>query len=751
MTGLVLPGFAPSPLASYLAALGMFRVVAEQFDRNVTARWERDQFVLDGIDEERLVAFLLNDFAPTPVFSPWNKDGNPNLNKTPRNQLAELCAESAGPRFAGYRETLTAWRSPRVQSSWASDDKSLQLHTWRACAPDSALGWLDAAFVLGLKKPAFPPLLGSGGNDGRFEFANLLHGELIRLFVDPKAGASTPGWLHSLLHGFEGPALVESTTGMFDGNSAGSPGSSPLGSAKSASNPWAIVLMFEGLIAFSASIASRAGSGSRVGVAGPFMLRAGRLGDDSSASEDARGELWAPLWSSRASWHEVRRLLAEGRVSWAGRSAAGTVDAARGAAELGVDRGIDAFERHQIVKRNGLAFLAAPAGRVAVRPTKGVARLAGLDRWLDGARKLSRSSVPQAARAVDQAMLAVAASEGSPEAYQDVLSACAVLEMAMGSTAEGRERGPLPSIRATTPSIPTDSGAPGEQPTSSATASLPRVDEWLELLDDGTPEFDIARGLASLNDGPTRASHRGSSADAEAVLPSVALTLRGLVLDRSDAKVKLAWAPHASHRDPAALDAWGSGDRVTETILGRRVLSTCERPLDPADDPREVRAPYRRGHWASQANLDLLLAGSLDTIRVLRLARGLSMLGGWDTAPTHRPEESDSEPASAWFAAVKLCLHHLPITLPDNRRLLLPSRRSWGRALQSGDRTRLRTVGDEALTILRRAGITDVRTAVPPTCSRLELSIALLVHVPARPLATRLGLLEPRKPKETTP
>jgi CRISPR-associated protein Csx17 len=56
-----LAGCAPEPLMSYLKALGVFRVVAEQKDAVATLSWRGDVACLDtNLDHDGLVAFLLD-------------------------------------------------------------------------------------------------------------------------------------------------------------------------------------------------------------------------------------------------------------------------------------------------------------------------------------------------------------------------------------------------------------------------------------------------------------------------------------------------------------------------------------------------------------------------------------------------------------------------------------------------------------------------------------------------------------------
>ncbi|MBS1836871.1 MAG: type I-U CRISPR-associated protein Csx17 [Actinobacteria bacterium] len=696
---------APIPLSSYLAAVGLLRVVAVQLDASVTGRWAGERFVLDGIDDEGLLRFLVDDFEPSPVFSPWNKEGDPTQNKTTREQLS-LITTSTSSRFQKYRSTVNAWENIADSPAWAGGDKADRLRAWRAAAPDDALGWIDAAAVAGADQPSFPPLLGSGGNDGRYEFARLLHGELIRLMLDEHSTGRSEGWLRSLLFDVPGPALVDSTSGMYDGDAAGAPNSSPQGSARSASNPWAIVLAFEGLIAFGSAVASRLGTGRRLLVGAPFTIRASRLDGTSAPGEDARGEFLAPLWGRPARWSELRRVIGEGRISWQEGQATNSVDAVRAVASLGTDRGIDAFARHQIAQRNGLSYLATPAGRLVVGDVPGVAHLGSIDTWMRDARSVPASAVRSSVRRHERAQIAAVESGGRAEAYQQVLITLADLERSVGSSVSGREQcSPFPLLRR------------GE-------ATLPAA-TWIPLVDDATPEVRLAAGIASLRSTEARS--------ADETYGSVALALRGL----AGTPRRMQWPENSEDRDPRAVDAWQAKDRALLEVLRARLQSTLETPIrvahGEADDALWATVGYANGLWGRLDDIAGLLGGQIDIDRTLSLARGFSLLDGWSdraviewarpTPPTRSPEP--------WFAAVRLCLDSDPLTITSEdqeaEHILVPARRRWARALTAGS---LDVVGADATSVLRRCGVTHLRHLVPPEVrDRRALAVALLLRL----------------------
>ena len=58
MNKIKLLGCRPEPLLSYLKALGVFRLVSEQVDRDARAAWEDDVFVLHtSLTQDELLQF----------------------------------------------------------------------------------------------------------------------------------------------------------------------------------------------------------------------------------------------------------------------------------------------------------------------------------------------------------------------------------------------------------------------------------------------------------------------------------------------------------------------------------------------------------------------------------------------------------------------------------------------------------------------------------------------------------------------
>lgn len=72
-----LTGLKPDALATYLAALGVLRLLAEQKDANVRGFWRDEHFVLvSEFDWEAIERFFLDrgGYKPTPILAPWNME-----------------------------------------------------------------------------------------------------------------------------------------------------------------------------------------------------------------------------------------------------------------------------------------------------------------------------------------------------------------------------------------------------------------------------------------------------------------------------------------------------------------------------------------------------------------------------------------------------------------------------------------------------------------------------------------------------
>lgn len=99
-----LRGCAPAPLALYLKAIGILRLISEQADSAARGWWQDEHFcLLTKLDREALERFFLVEYAPTPFLSPWNKGSGFYKENDPG--LAPL-EQSNAPRFQHFREAI---------------------------------------------------------------------------------------------------------------------------------------------------------------------------------------------------------------------------------------------------------------------------------------------------------------------------------------------------------------------------------------------------------------------------------------------------------------------------------------------------------------------------------------------------------------------------------------------------------------------------------------------------------------------
>jgi CRISPR-associated protein Csx17 len=383
-----LDGIRPEPLASYLKAVAILRIIGEQADRLATGAWDHDTFTLRSrLDRDALLDFFLREWSPTPLVAPWN--GGSGFNAGDQRSGVDAIAESDSPRFARYRAAIDAGR--RVLERVGREDKALLVASLRSELPDEAIRWLDGCIVLSVDSLGFPPLLGTGGIDGRFEFSNNQMQRLAELFMRPEDPDIVRSQLAASLFGGTSERSRNAKIGQFAPGQAGGANTGMGFNRDALINPWDFVLGLEGAFAFAAS-ATRALTESRSSF--PFFVRASASGYASASdSEESRGELWMPLWEGHATHGEIGTLVSEGRAWVGGRLARTGADFARAIRQLGVARGIGQFQRFTIAQRNGLAFFATSAGRYRVSDAPTGDPLAAIDGWLEILRQAMRAKL----------------------------------------------------------------------------------------------------------------------------------------------------------------------------------------------------------------------------------------------------------------------------------------------------------------------------------------------------------------------
>jgi len=109
-------GCSPMPLAHYLKALGVLRIIVEDRDDGDTdARgyWKDDVFhIVSRFEKESLKKYFLEFYKPTPIVSPWNGRGgflegedDEESSRTGAKMIRAI-KDSGSPRLFKYREAI---------------------------------------------------------------------------------------------------------------------------------------------------------------------------------------------------------------------------------------------------------------------------------------------------------------------------------------------------------------------------------------------------------------------------------------------------------------------------------------------------------------------------------------------------------------------------------------------------------------------------------------------------------------------
>jgi len=690
-----LHGCTPTPLAHYLKALGIFRLVAEQVDPEATGHWQGEHFVLTSrLDREELAHFFLETYAPTPIVAPWNGASGfyPNDNASG----LEMLAGSNASRLAQYRVAIelgkraVATFSPESSPSGVEKERFL-VHV-RAEASEELLPWFDAAILLGTDRPHYPPLLGTGGIDGHLDFTNNFMQRLVGLVESGEGSAtsSSRAWLPGALWGEATPLLSARAVGQFLPGGVGGPNSTVGFETGSLVNSWDFIFMLEGALLFAAAATRRMEGVTSGGYSYPFTVRNVAAGSGATALKDevpARAELWLPLWSRRSRLNEIRSLFHEGRATVGRRSARDGLDFTRSVAGLGVDRGITAFQRYAFLRRSGKAYLATPLALQPVRRTPEADLVVDLDHggFLDRLRSLARrknaaNSLVGEVRRLEGHLFSLAVRPDRT-GVQGILECLGVIQHAVGVSGASREVLVRPVPRLTV--------------------------GWVEAADDASPEFRIATALAGLY------------------------------------APKLPMTPHLAPTDPSGR-AWDPASRLFVWKHGgllNNLAHVAERRLLWAAQEGLKEKPFDFTLGVGEGEVAAFLAGGTDDRRIERLVAGLVLAQPPDGLDEGLP------PASLPAAYAVLKPFFVPESLLRSLGFLtaeahLPLKLALVRLLAAG---RVEEAVAEGWRKLRIAGIgLPAHPRHPPACAGMEgarLLAALLIPITPAALARQVRRL----------
>lgn len=717
-----LDGCGPLPLAHYLKALGVLRLIAEQADSDARGWWTGDHFRLaTKLNREELEAFFMRDYQPTPIFNPWGaRSGfySGASEKSARESLKQI-EGSSSPRLEPFRKTIETVRSVIADETTGSKPldkaRSKLILALRLKVRDASSLWLDTVVALigageemSLKQP---PIFGTGGSEGSGGYPSAYMSAVVEAVIKEH-------WNHAVSVALFGGSAVNchwhQSMGQF------SPGGT--------STPWDMLLAFEGGCVLRSSVVRRASTNSKRWMSSPFYVAPRSSGYASGSRLDekildkgreypGRGEQWLPMWARPSTFFEVQQMFLQGRAETRTGPAIDGWNMVRAVTGFGVSLGIPQFLRYGYQQRNNQAtHFAIPLGRFRVSDMAPFTSscLDDLDRWLlslhreahpadnQKAKKVPRRLTTTYSRLMDT-LFSVVERQGTAKQLQDVLPRLGDLEAVM-RRGSGFAAQPVPCLRA----------------------------EWVKASYDGTPEFRLALAFAL----------QGSGFHRELGKPIDSIRRHWLPLDR-----RRPWR--------FATTGTGSATRLDTSpgvvLHGRRgiddAIALVERRLVEASQHEGRHLPLKAApnSAATIADLAALLSGEVDLDRAMALARPLMALDrkAWAEQPIPiEPPLTSDWPDDTWLA-IRLCTLPWPLKTRSGFELDIGTDPALIRRLAVGDAATAVTIA------LRRLGAAGIRctvrvgTATPETA---RLWVAALAFPITRGTAVRiLYRLDPDK------
>ncbi|MCY3538063.1 MAG: type I-U CRISPR-associated protein Csx17 [Cyanobacteria bacterium MAG IRC1_bin_28] len=690
-----LDGCAPTPLAHYLKALGILRLVAEQADPEARGWWDGDRFCLaTTLGAKKIESFFLHDYQPTPMFNPWGgRSGyyNGKSEKSARESLEKI-EKSQSDRLKSFCTTIEVVRRAISDMTPADElskkNKEELIPALRLSIRGKASLWLDTVVALigagdemSWKQP---PIFGTGGNEGSRGYPSLYMSAIVESVIEKK-------WNHVISYVLFGKTIPKCHWDQSMGQFA--PGS--------VSTPWDILLAFEGACMLTSSVAQKGSTHSKRWMSSPFYVAPRSAGYASNSRLDerllnkgresaGRGEQWLPIWTKPSCYTEVQQIFTQGRAATkVGRATDGWT-MARAVSSFGVSRGIAKFIRYGYQQRNNQAtHFAVPLGYfhtpdVELKTTAKSSCLDDLDYWLGSLHSKAHPSDDKKAKTVPSrmvntygrlmdALFAVINKDATYQMYQRVLLCLGDIEAIMRQ-GTGHEAQPVPLLRP----------------------------EWVVASNDGSPEFRLALAFALQEGGHGKP---GFSA------------------------IRRHWLP-LDREKPWRFATSGNGlDMQPEVVMhGRRglddAIALVQRRLVEASQHGGRHLPLNaaRQAFASIADLTALLTGGVDLDRTLVLARALMALdhkawAAWSKKYTMEQPHDSEWPDDPWLA-IRLCTLPWPLRMKSGFELDIGADPELVRRLATGDATTAFVIASRRL---RAAGVRcTIRSgAAPPETARL--------------------------------
>ncbi len=618
-------GCSTDLLINYLKSLGVFRLLAKQNDSNVKACWEDNVFrIYTNLNEDQVIEFFLNEYSPSPITAPWN-GGSGFFGKKAEEHVIAI-EQSDLPRLAKYRKTLAKFREIFEEmgiENKLSEDKNLKskmLQRTRQVIDEDALEVMDALYMLttdptkdGQITSQFGSLWGSGGNDGNLEFTNTFMGYLRMVIpftntIDKRTQKElnlSEQRLRASLFKTVAPLAIDGGVGQFFPGGAGGVNLAMGYEGKSLINPWDYVLALEGAVLFAGSVSKRLDTSVSAKAAFPFSVATTAAGWGTLASNEegsrSRAEVWLPVWSKPASLLSVRYLFSEGRVQVGKRKAENGLDFARAVVSLGVDRGIDSFQRIGIVSgdRFGKMSFAVNLGYFPVNYHQDIRLLDEIDDWLNRWRSFAGSKGIAARyrtvlRNMEDAIFRYA-QFGRKQDLTSVLINLGIAEQSLRYLLDQEVCTPL-------------------------TLSY----RWINAADDGTVEFRLAAALASVGE----------------IINNEGITVVG--------SIREFFEPVQRTSDRRKFE-WNNEIKMQGVSFTERLLYAMKRRIIKSEQYNCAWWPLAGKYNLGLSDVNCYLNGQVDINRVEKLFASLMLIdwSKYDGEPVFQTEEVVIDPAYA--------------------------------------------------------------------------------------------------------
>ena len=322
LPAILLNGLRADSLGVYLASLGVFSLVARKWPE-VRACWRNACFCLVGgpATLEQVVEFVseigeTKDW--TPYDRPWDTDKRMDVAKK------------------------TSMRTAR----------------WRALEAEERLLPAFGAHLAIDGRIRMNPLLGTGGNAGKRDFAKGWKDAVQviqkpprkqgREVLDNDLKAFLVGGACTYLSSFQAGSWFGAANKIYNHGNPSVPPDSSRGKKQpfreGEITPWAMALACEGLPYFAGGPSRQLGSRRQPKGAFPFVTTAmaPRSADEAGGVE---AEIWVPIWNQPMTAPELRSLFLRGRAEIGGKGAVSSAAFAVGVMGRGVDAGIAEFRR----------------------------------------------------------------------------------------------------------------------------------------------------------------------------------------------------------------------------------------------------------------------------------------------------------------------------------------------------------------------------------------------------------------------